>query len=270
MAKYGQAPGLAVSQWKLWLDWLREHAGPRIYLVIFLTGAFGLRCGEALALKREDVCLDAAIPKLIISGESPGAAKSPGEVYIRKQHMAQLRSFLKHGVESARTRGHKHGKGVRKTITYKTHFRVPSSGYIFQARAKSGSGFLHYNAVHRAVRREAPRFAKHLRDCGKPIAPEVAKLRPHSGRATLITELMGEGMATAMSMKYARHAPDSYRVHLRYGRLTLSDVKAACDALPGGRAKKTQWSSMSTSTLLAAQRAINKELELRLNKCQPK
>ena len=30
----------------------------------------------------------------------------------------------------------------------------------------------------------------------------LAKMRPHSGRATLITELMGEGLSTAMSMKY--------------------------------------------------------------------
>ena len=48
---------------------------------------------------------------------------------------------------------------------------------------------------------------------------QVAKLRPHSGRAQLITELMGDGLSTAMSMKYARHALGSVKVHLKYSRL---------------------------------------------------
>jgi hypothetical protein len=66
-----------------------------------------------------------------------------------------------------------------------------------------------------------------------------------------------------MSMKYARHAPDSYKVHLKYGRLTLDDVKAACDKLQSSR-PKTKWSSMSTKDLLAAQHGISKELALRM------
>ena len=44
-------------------------------------------------------------------------------------------------------------------------------------------------------------------------------MRPHSGRAQLITELMGDGLSTAMSMKYARHAVGSVKVHLKYSRL---------------------------------------------------
>jgi hypothetical protein len=179
-----------------------------------------------------------------------------------------MRNLFKHGVTCERTRGHKHGKGVKKTITYKEHWEVPKTGYIFQSRAKASKGHLHYQAVYSAVKREAPKFAKFLAENAHPVAPSVANLRPHSGRATLITELMGEGMVTALSMKYARHAPGSYKVHLRYGRLTLDDVKAACDALRGSR-KKTQWSEMPTEGLLAAQKAIAKELQLRLSKASP-
>jgi hypothetical protein len=76
---------------------------------------------------------------------------------------------------------------------------------------------------------------------------------------------MGEGLVTALSMKYARHAPGSYKVHLKYGRLTLDDVKTACDSLQGSR-KRTQWSGMTTKDLLAAQKAIGRELETRLKK----
>ena len=56
-----QAPALTLKQWALWLQWLCEHAGPRVYLAVFFTGAFGLRCSESLGLKRADICLDAAI-----------------------------------------------------------------------------------------------------------------------------------------------------------------------------------------------------------------
>lgn len=116
------------------------------------------------------------------------------------------------------------------------------------------------------VRRQAPKFLAHLQKKGKEWSAEVARLRPHSGRATLITELMGEGMTTAMSMKYARHAPNSAKVHLKYGRLTLADVKAACDGLrTSSDSKGTQWQKMSTKALLLAQKEITAELTKRNN-----
>ena len=122
-----------------------------------------------------------------------------------------------------------------------------------------------YHAVYKHVKGQARAFAKHLKAKGHPVGPELSKLRPHSGRATLITQLMGEGMCTAMSMKYARHAPESFKVHLKYGRLTLDDVKAACDALQSSRSK-TKWSSLSTKELLEAQKGIEKELKERLER----
>jgi hypothetical protein len=98
---------------------------------------------------------------------------------------------------------------------------------------------------------------------GVNVSDEVARLRPHSGRATVITELMGEGLVTAMSMKYARHAPGSFKVHLGYSRLTLMDVKMACDKLSSSR-KKTKWSQWATKDLLVAQKEINRELTERM------
>lgn len=260
--RYGQAPALRAVQWRKWLDWLKNHAGARTYLVIFLTGALGLRCSEALALKREDLCLGAAIPKVVVTGDTNGAKKSPGDVYVRKQHMDQLRGFLRDGVYAKRSRSHKHGKGPKKQVSFTEHFIIPGEGYIFRARANACKGHLHYQAVYSHIKREALRFAKFLKDECQPVSPEVMKLRPHSGRATLITELMGEGMTTALSMKYARHSPDSFKVHLKYGRLTLEDVKQACDVLSQSR-KRGRWSTWATKDLLRAQKEITMELEQR-------
>ena len=261
----GQAPALPRKLWTRWLKWILETAGPKIFFVVFLTGAFGLRCGEALALKRKDLNLEATIPKLMITGESKGARKSPGDVYIRKQHVGSMKKWLREGISSIKKKKHKHGKGKRKEITIKMTYHIPKTGYMFPSRKKASRPFLHYHAVYDHVRKQAPKFLAHLQKTEEQWGPEVAKLRPHSGRATLITELMGEGLTTALSMKYARHAPSSYKVHLKYGRLTLSDVKQACDATRGSATKRTRypWASMSTKILLQCQKEILAEITRR-------
>ena len=115
------------------------------------------------------------------------------------------------------------------------------------------------------MRRQDPQFLDHLQKTHRQWGAEIAKLRPHSGRATLITELMGEGLTTALSMKYARHAPTSYKVHLKYGRLTLQDVQQACDATRGSSSKKRKfpWGDMSSKELLRCQKEILSELTRR-------
>ena len=261
----GQAPALPLKMWKEWLKWILNTAGPKIFFVIFLTGAFGLRCGEALALKRQDINLEAVVPKLMITGDSKGARKSPGDVYIRKQHINVMKKWLRSGISSVLKKKHKHGKGKDKIISIKQTYVIPKTGYLFPSRKKATQPFLHYHAVYDHVRRQAPKFLAHLQKTQQQWGPEIAKMRPHSGRATLITELMGEGLTTALSMKYARHAPSSYKVHLKYGRLTLQDVQQACDATRGSSTKKTKfaWADMSSKDLLRCQKEILNEITRR-------
>ena len=76
MAPRRQAPALTQAQWRLRLEWLKEHAGPRVWFALFLTGALGLRCSEALSLTREDISLDGPITKVRVTGEERGARKS--------------------------------------------------------------------------------------------------------------------------------------------------------------------------------------------------
>ena len=92
-----------------------------------------------------------------------------------------------------------------------------------------------YQAVYNVVRKLAPKFVDHLLSKKvKHDAPLLRMIRPHSGRATFITQLMNSGVSLAHSMKAARHSPSSIRVHLRYGQLTLEDVRAALEK-PLGR-----------------------------------
>jgi integrase len=261
--KIGQAPALSSKLWKAWLDWVLAHAGPRIYAIVFFTGAFGLRMGEAVTLQAADVDLAAEIPKVKVSGETTGNKKSPGTVYVRKQHLKTMKHMFSQGVSVKRTKRHKHAKGKAKTIEVEDVFHLPKSGYLFKSRKNASCPHLHYHAVYDHIRREAPKFLQHLQKSNKRWSSEIAKLRPHSGRATLITELMGEGLTAAISMKYARHSPGSVKVHMRYGQLTLQDVKAACDNVGAGKKHGRQWVKMTVRQLLTAQAEINSELKRR-------
>ena len=60
---------------------------------------------------------------------------------------------------------------------------VPSAGYLFKARGPKEKP-LCYHAIYKPVAREAPKFSKYLKLAGKPVQAELAKIRPHSGRAS--------------------------------------------------------------------------------------
>jgi hypothetical protein len=176
-----------------------------------------------------------------------------------------LKKWLREGITSTRRKKHKHGKGKKKMISIKETYVIPKTGYMFPSGTKATNPFLHYHAVYDHVLREEHKFLKYLQKEQKQWGPEIAKLRPHSGRATLITELMGEGLTTALSMKYARHAPSPYKVHPKYGRLTLQDVKQACDVTTGSTSEKTKypWADFSNKALLQGQKEILTELTRR-------
>ena len=178
-------------------------------VILSFTGNFGLRCSEALTLKREDIAMKAEVPKISVTGDTPGGKKSPGDVYVRKKHVHWLKSLLKNGYTVKREKGHKHGtiksgSKKRKVIEVEDTYEVPESGFLFTSRKNAKNDHVHYHAVYSHVKKQAPLFLQYLKDNNKNWQQEYAKLRPHSGRATLITELMGEGLSTAMSMKYAR------------------------------------------------------------------
>ena len=75
-----------------------------------------------------------------------------------------------------------------------------------------------YHAVWCAVRKLAVVY-----DTQFP-GNDFHKIRTHSGRASAITTLMGQGVSLPMGMKFARHKPGSLAIHLRYGQLTCADV----------------------------------------------
>mgnify|MGYP007004488310 CR=1 FL=1 len=60
-----------------------------------------------------------------------------------------------------------------------------------------------------------------------------------------------------------RHAANSVKVHLKYGRLTLHDMKKVCDSLEIKQGKRAKCSSHTTKELWAAQREIAEELKRR-------
>ena len=80
-------------------------------------------------------------------------------------------------------------------------------------------------AVYHKIKELAPDFLQKLQAANAKHDPRIPQLTPHSGRASFITHLMAQGYNLRMSMKQARHAPGSVKVHLRYGQVALIDVK---------------------------------------------
>ena len=200
---------------------LLKHQGPKMYILVALTGPFALRASEAAMLRREDIHLEACPPYISIPKER-GRGKSPGDVPIMPDQASLLRMWLTEGVTVDRTvKVNQNGNQTR----HEKH-KLPSSGRLFPCRQttykkkKVKQDHLGYHAVWSAIRKAAEAFFK--------LRPGVAKcwkqLRSHSGRSTKITMLMGEGVSLSMSMKFARHAQSSIKTHLQYGKLTVKDI----------------------------------------------
>ena len=80
--KHGQAPALSAKDRDLWLLWLRfvkDRATAPVYVALWLTFHFALRCREACRLRREDIRLDRTPPVV-----RARAGKTPGDIPITK------------------------------------------------------------------------------------------------------------------------------------------------------------------------------------------
>lgn len=216
----GQAVALTAEDWHAWTQFILKEKGPRMYVLIMLTGMFALRAGEAAMLRRSDLMLDTTPPRLNIPKEK-GRGKSPGQVPIMPEQIDVLRTWISPGVTAIRRKvlNQNGAQDVQES------YQIPEKGRLFVARKeynkkKVKRDHLCYHAVWAAVRELAKKFCKAY----PSAAGKWEQLRTHSGRATKITLMMGEGISLAMSMEYARHAKSSIKTHLAYGRLTTGHV----------------------------------------------
>jgi integrase len=255
-----QAPALSAKLWAAWLKYVMEKAGPRMYFVVFLTGAFCLRMGEALALKRQDLQLDGEEPFVNVSGATAGAQKSPGKVYISAKNLKTIKAAIAKGITCKREVNSRHGVKMRKES-----YAIPPSGFLFRSRANASQKHLSYQAAYHSISALAPKFLAKLQAEGWGNSPELALIRPHSGRATSITMLMTAGLSLGVTMKWARHAAGSVKVHLRYGQLTHSDVKRAVEQVDKQGAEWPEVSEAKTQILQKRLMEIKQELGKRGN-----
>ena len=120
-----QAMALSTKQEDKWFLFLTTRVLAKIWFALWLSFKFGLRIGEALALKREDLHVGEheEVPYIVVCGQIAGARKSPGQVYVRKRVLDQLRGFLNHGISHTIERKHKHG-----SARFKNCYSAPKSG----------------------------------------------------------------------------------------------------------------------------------------------
>ena len=147
-----------------------------------------------------------------------GLIRTPSDKQIIQQWMEQ-------GISQKRSRTtNQHGKRVE----YMDYYKLPTSGRLFLPREQYGGrttnkDHLSYHAVWSAVNKLEKAYTKE-RGTGLTASMSWERIRTHSGRATKITLMMGEGISLAVSMRYARHSSDSIHTHLRYGRLSCAHI----------------------------------------------
>ena len=122
-----------------------------MFFASWLTGALGLRCGEAVALRREDFGLDAEEPYVCAAGHTVGAKKSPGYIYVSRSNWRFLQQTLAKGLSTTRPLGTKHG-----TRTREEEYMPPAKGYLFGARTGATRPHLNYIAVYYKIKEPAP------------------------------------------------------------------------------------------------------------------
>ena len=186
--------------------------------LIQFTGLFALRCGEACNLTAADLKLQAFPPQIRIR-KSPGSGKSPGTIPITAEKVAYIRELQDRGISWKRKKKNRYG-----SWEVEDKFILPGQGVLFPSRKsnrKKKSLPITYHAVWSAINVLSKKFDR------KYPGNDFEKIRSHSGRATAITTMMGQGVPLPLSMKFARHKPGSLRVHIAYGQLTCLDVYRA-------------------------------------------
>ena len=165
-------------------------------VLIELTALFALRCGEACSLMAEDFCLQAEPPYLKV-GKRPGAPrarKSPGDVPISDEQVARIHELQTAGVTQTR---HKRNRYAQWEV--QDHYIMPKHGLLFPSERQARTEMpITYHAVWSAISRLAIKFDKLYPENG------FKDIRTHSGRATAITLMMGQGLPMPITMTYAR------------------------------------------------------------------
>ena len=144
---------------------------------------------------------------------------SPGHVYIRNRDLPWVRNLLEKGIQATCTKGHRLGTGRKKQIQRVQTYIAPKRGYLFTSRTGCHGTFLKLmNRLHQKhVVWWSGLSARDLLSNTWTTTPSTqqwrngplpswrsskskARLRPHSGRAALITELMGQGLGKVGGM----------------------------------------------------------------------
>ena len=203
----GQALALSTKDWALRLKFVLEQHSAKLHVLLILAGMLALRVGEACKLKRGDFRLSFDIPVLNVSG-----GRSPGIVPIQPEERAKLSKFMKAGVKSERSIKNQYGSTIIPGL-----YVSPSKGILFPS-PRNDSDLFGVRGVTKAVKIQSGQFDK------KYSCNDFQRIRSHSGRAICFALMMGEGVPFPLSMKFARHAQGSLKIHLGYGRLTVVDI----------------------------------------------
>ena len=186
--KLGQANPLHGKTWDAWLEHVKQHAGPKYYLALYLTQALCVRISQSLMLRAED--FDWRTPRVYIR-------KFKGQRAVWKPILPSVLKVLK-GIRKNRLRN-KAGETWAWT----------SKGWLFPSRRNAKRPHTSKDTVCHIVAKVRQTFVKK-----HPSLKNAKTIRTHSGRRHCISRLSAEGLSSEVGMVWAQI--QSSRVYRTY------------------------------------------------------
>ena len=191
--KLGKAHSLPGERWLDWLNYMKDHAGAKYFLVLYLTCALCVRATQAARL----TCADFHFKK--------------GRVWVArfKKHPGTFKTLLPsvlRFLKEVKRKGIKSAAGS---------FKWPKDGFLFPSRKKAKAKHMSKDVLGATIRRHRTNFLKAFRRKYPDLEdPEGKTIRSHSGRRHCISKMVAHDMSPNVIMGFAQI--ESYRVFKHY------------------------------------------------------
>ena len=207
--KLGKANSLPGQRWSLWLDFMREQAGGKYWLLLWLSSTLCLRVTQVARLKTSDFQLKKAKVWIGSFKKHAGTFKP-----LLPSVLKVIKKIKRSGVKSS-------------CCAYKW----PREGLLFPSRKGSRLPHMSKDTVGACIRRFRKSFVqKYKRQFPDLCEPQAKAIRSHSGRRHCVSKMSSADMSPNLIMGFAQI--ESYRVFRQYVDMdteTLSTVMNQAD-----------------------------------------
>ena len=191
--RIGKAHSLPGTRWTLWLEFMKEHAGGKYWLLLYLTSALCLRVTQVTRLKTSDFQF------------------KKGKVWVGKfkRHPGVFKPLLPSVLQVIKKVKR---SGVKSTWN---KYVWPRDGFLFPSRRGSQVPHMTKDTVGACIRKHRQAFVQKYKRQFPDLSDGQAKaIRSHSGRRHCVSKMSSADLSPNVIMGFAQI--ESYRVFKHY------------------------------------------------------